>query len=140
MAGKAKMHIGEKLRELRESKDLSQGEIEKRSGVLRVYVSRVENGHTVPAIETLEKLARALEVPMYQLFYEGEEPPKVLAFPKDRLGGNTEWGSSGKDARYLHKLRRFTHFANRYSCLCSGSYGGTMFLSVVGLFARYHWS
>lgn len=100
------MHIGEKLRELRESKDLSQGEIEKRSGLLRVYVSRVENGHTVPAIETLQKLARALEVPMYQLFYEGEEPPKVVAFPKDRLGDDTEWGSSGRDARYLRKLRR----------------------------------
>ena len=100
------MHIGEKLRELRESKDLSQGEIEKRTGLLRVYVSRVENGHTVPAIETLEKLARALEVPMYQLFYEGEEPPKVLAFPKDRLVHDTGWGSSGRDARYLRKLCR----------------------------------
>ena len=100
------MHIGEKLRELRESKDLSQGESEKRSGLLRVYVSRVENGHTVPAIETLEKLARALEVPMYQLFYEGEEPPKVLAFPKDRLVDDTGWGSSGRDARYLRKLCR----------------------------------
>lgn len=100
------MQIGERLRELRESKDLSQGEIEKRSGLLRVYVSRVENGHTVPAIETLEKLARALEVPMYQLFYEGEEPPKVPALPKLRLVDHTEWGSSGKDARYLRKLRR----------------------------------
>lgn len=100
------MHIGEKLRELRESKDLSQGEIEKRSGLLRVYVSRVENGHTVPAIETLEKFARALEVPMYQLFYEGEEPPKAPALPKLQLVGHTEWGSSGKDARYLRKLRR----------------------------------
>lgn len=100
------MHIGEKLRELRESKDLSQGEIEKRSGLLRVYVSRVENGHTVPAIETLEKLARALEVPVYQLFYEGEEPPKAPALPKLRLVDDTEWGSSQKDARYLRKLRR----------------------------------
>jgi transcriptional regulator with XRE-family HTH domain len=41
-----------------------QGDIEKRTGLLRCYVSRVENGHTVPAIETLEKLARALEVPV----------------------------------------------------------------------------
>lgn len=100
------MHIGEKLRELRESKDLSQGEIEKRSGLLRVYVSRIENGHTVPAIETLEKLARALEVPMYQLFYEGEEPPKAPALPKLWLVDDAGWGSSGKDARYLRKLRR----------------------------------
>ncbi len=63
--------IGEKLKALREQKQLSQGDIEKRAGLLRVYITRVENGHTVPAIETLEKLARALEVPMYQLFYDG---------------------------------------------------------------------
>ena len=66
------MIIGDRLREMREGKKLSQGDIEKRTGLLRCYVSRVENGHTVPAIQTLEKLARALEVPLYQLFYEGE--------------------------------------------------------------------
>jgi len=65
------MVIGDRLRELREQKNLSQGDIEKRTGLLRCYISRVENGHTVPAIETLEKLARALEIPMYQLFYDG---------------------------------------------------------------------
>lgn len=100
------MYIGEKLRELRESKDLSQGDIEKRTGLLRCYISRVENGHTVPAIETLEKLARALEVPIYQLFYEGEEPPNAPALPKLHLVDDTDWGSLGKDARYLRKLRR----------------------------------
>ena len=62
------MVIGDRLRELRETKKLSQGDIEKRTGLLRCYISRVENGHTVPAIETLEKLARALEIPLYQLF------------------------------------------------------------------------
>ena len=71
------MDIAERLHELRESKNLSQGDIEKRTGLLRCYISRVENGHTVPSIETLEKLARALEVPMYQLFYDGEEPPAM---------------------------------------------------------------
>jgi DNA-binding XRE family transcriptional regulator len=71
------MIIGDRLRELREAKKLSQGDIEKRTGLLRCYVSRVENGHTVPAIETLEKMANAFEVPLYQLFYEGEEPPKL---------------------------------------------------------------
>ena len=100
------MQIGEKLRVLRESKDLSQGDIEKRTGLLRCYISRVENGHTVPAIETLEKLARALEVPMYELFYEGEVPPEPLEFPKRRPSEQVAWGSSGKDARYLNKLRR----------------------------------
>jgi transcriptional regulator with XRE-family HTH domain len=71
------MVIGERLRALREEKKFSQGEIERRTGLLRAYVSRVEHGHTVPAVETIEKFARALEVPMYQLFYEGEEPPKL---------------------------------------------------------------
>jgi transcriptional regulator with XRE-family HTH domain len=65
------MIIGDRLREMRVKKKLSQGDIEKRTGLLRCYSSRVENGHTVPAIETLEKLARALEIPLYQLFYEG---------------------------------------------------------------------
>jgi transcriptional regulator with XRE-family HTH domain len=62
------MVIGDKLRAMREEKNLSQGAIEKRTGLLRCYISRVENGHTVPSVDTLEKMARALEVPMYRLF------------------------------------------------------------------------
>src|ERR1700722_7262857 len=100
------MIIGERLRELREGKNLSQGDIEKRTGLLRCYISRVENGHTVPAVETLEKLARALEVPMYQLFYDGEEPPKLPNLPKRKTADDILWGSSGKDARWLYKFRR----------------------------------
>jgi len=98
--------IGDRLREMREAKKLSQGDIEKRTGLLRCYISRVENGHTVPAIETLEKVARALEVPLYQLFYDGEEPPKLPNLPKRRSSDDIAWGSTGKDARYLIKLRR----------------------------------
>ena len=100
------MIIGDRLREMREAKKLSQGDIEKRTGLLRCYISRVENGHTVPAIETLEKLARALEVPLYQLFYDGEEPPKLPDLPKRKSSADIAWGVSGKDARYLNKLRR----------------------------------
>jgi transcriptional regulator with XRE-family HTH domain len=99
------MIIGDRLRALREQKNLSQGEIEKRTGLLRCYISRVENGHTVPAIETLEKFARALEVPMYQLLYEGEEPPKLPNLPKRMTADEIAWGSSGKDARLLEKFR-----------------------------------
>jgi transcriptional regulator with XRE-family HTH domain len=99
------MVIGDRLRELREQKNLSQGDIEHRTGLLRCYISRVENGHTVPAIETLEKLARAFEVPMYQLFYDGAEPPKVPNLIA-RKSDDIVWGSSGKDAKYLSKLRR----------------------------------
>jgi len=70
------MIIGERLRQLREEKKLSQREVEERSGLLRAYLSPVENGHTIPTVETLQKWAKALEVPMYQLFYEGNQPPE----------------------------------------------------------------
>ncbi len=100
------MIIGDRLRALREEKKFSQGEIEKRTGLLRCYISRVENGHTVPAIETLEKMARALEVPLYQLFYDGEEPPELPNLPKRRTSDEIAWGSTGKDARFLTKFRR----------------------------------
>ena len=60
----------------------------------------------MPAIETLEKMARALEVPMYQLFYDGEEPPKMPDLQKRRLADDITWGSTGKDARFFSKLRR----------------------------------
>jgi transcriptional regulator with XRE-family HTH domain len=62
------MVIGERLKDLRELKKMSQGDVEKRTGLLRCYISRVENGHTVPSVETLEKMARALEIPLYRLF------------------------------------------------------------------------
>src|SRR4030088_3274676 len=91
MEAPTNMIIGDRLRELREEKKLSQGEVEKRTGLLRCYISRVENGHTVPAVETLEKFARALEVPMYRLFYDGEKPtqPKFPT-PND---SDVAWGS-----------------------------------------------
>jgi transcriptional regulator with XRE-family HTH domain len=100
------MVICDRLRELRESKNLSQGDIEKRTELLRCYISRVENGHTVPAVETLEKFARALEVPLYQLFYDGDKPPQVPNLLKRKTSDEIAWGSSGKNAQYLHKLRK----------------------------------
>jgi transcriptional regulator with XRE-family HTH domain len=100
------MIIGERLRALREEKKFSQGEIEKRTGLLRCYTSRVENGHTVPSVETLEKFARALEVPMYQLFYDGAEPPKLPNLLKRKSADNILWGSSGEDARLLDQFCR----------------------------------
>lgn len=98
------MIIGDRLRVLREQKHLSQGDIERKTGLLRCYISRVENGHTVPSIDTLEKLARALEIPLYQLFYEGEKPMDVSAALKGKAD-EPDWGSTGKEAIYLRKLR-----------------------------------
>jgi transcriptional regulator with XRE-family HTH domain len=97
------MVIGDRLRMLREAKNFSQGEIEKRTGLHRRYISRVENCHTVPSIETLEKMARALEVPMYQLFHKGKHP-KPPNLPKQQAEG-AEWGSFGKDRKTLDKFR-----------------------------------
>jgi transcriptional regulator with XRE-family HTH domain len=106
------MVIGDKLRELRDQKNLSQGDIEKRTGLLRCYISRVENGHTVPAVATLEKLARALEIPMYQLFYDGDKPPEVPNLIKRKYSDDIAWGSVGKDAKFLNKLRRLLGKSN----------------------------
>lgn len=101
------MVISDRLRELRKGKKLSQGDIEKRTGLLRCYVSRVENGHTVPSVETLVKFARALEVPLYQVFYEGKEPSELPDSLKQRSSDDVAWGSGGKHGTYLHKLRKY---------------------------------
>ena len=72
------MDIGKRLLALRTAKDLSQGDIEKRTGQLRCYISRVENGHTTPSLETLERWAKALDVEVYQLFFEGKGQPEPV--------------------------------------------------------------
>ncbi len=102
------MIIGTRLRELREQKNLSQGDIEKRTGLLRCYISRVENGHTVPSVETLEKIAHGLEVPLYRLFYDGDEPPRPRKpRSKRKSPADIVWGSAGREAEQLKKFRRF---------------------------------
>ena len=117
------MIIGGRLRALREEKKFSQGEVEKRTGLLRCYISRVEHGHTVPAVETLEKFARALEVPMDQLFYDGEEPPKLPNLPKRKTANDILWGSKGKDARLL------TQFCRLFSRMEEGDLGMVLFMA-----------
>ena len=96
------MQIGAKLRELRLAKNLSQGDIEKRTGLFRTYTSRVENGYTVPSIETLEKYATALEVPLYR-FFTDEVTVKVpkLRAPKD---DSSSWGIRGKERGVFQAL------------------------------------
>jgi transcriptional regulator with XRE-family HTH domain len=96
------MVIGDRLKTLRETKDLSQGDIEKRTGLLRCYVSRVENGHTVPSVETLEKFARALEVPLYHLMFDGDKPPVMPKAAKHTEEESLESSRSG--ALLMRKL------------------------------------
>jgi transcriptional regulator with XRE-family HTH domain len=96
------MVIGERLKLLREQKNMSQGDIEKRTGLLRCYISRVENGHTVPAIDTLEKMAQALDVPMYRLFTDDEAVQK----PNIPSQKNPSRAVNVKHARYLRALTK----------------------------------
>jgi transcriptional regulator with XRE-family HTH domain len=102
------MVIGDRLKQIREAKKMSQGDIEHKTGLLRCYISRVENGHTVPSIETLEKLARALELPLYEIFYEGSDKPPLIEVEKTDGG----WGSKGKDAKTLAQFRRLLRRTN----------------------------
>ena len=96
------MIIGDRLRILREYKKLSQGDIERRTGLLRCYVSRVENGHTVPSIDTLEKWSRAIDVPLHQIFHNGDEPSK----PDEHIvEDGTAYGLSGKNRGAFDRLR-----------------------------------
>jgi transcriptional regulator with XRE-family HTH domain len=102
------MIVGERLRVLRESKDLSQGDIQKRTGLMRCYISRVENGHTVPAVETLYKFARALEVPMYRLFYEDPESPDAPNHPSFAKLDDQSVRGGRHSARFIHLLAAMT--------------------------------
>jgi transcriptional regulator with XRE-family HTH domain len=98
------MIVGDRLKTLREAKNLSQGDIEKQTGLLRCYVSRVENGHTVPSLETLEKFARALDVQLYQLMYDGDKPPAPPRPVAD--GAKDSWEASRKGSSLMNKFSR----------------------------------
>src|SRR6516225_10534000 len=100
------MFIGKRIRQLRERKGLSQGDIEAVSGMLRAYISRVEHGHTIPSVDTLERFAVALDVPLYQLFCEGEDaPPAPNLRPPKSMEQPEQPGSNGSEIRLLTMLK-----------------------------------
>jgi len=106
------MEIGKRLRQLRLAKGLTQGDIERRCGLLRAYISRVEGGHTVPSLATLEKWAVALEIQPYQLLFDGRGRPSAV-----KVSGQPE--RSGQAKRLLKlfgnsgNLGSFTHRPHR---------------------------
>jgi DNA-binding XRE family transcriptional regulator len=102
--------IGKRIKQLRERRGLSQGDIEAVSGMLRAYISRVEHGHTVPSLETLERFAAALDVPLYQLFCEGEDVLLTENLTPGGTAGATArpLGRSGSEARMLTMLKGLT--------------------------------
>ncbi len=103
------MPIGTRLRQLREQKGFSQGDIEEITGLLRCYISRVENGHTVPSLETLERFAAALDMPLYRFFYTGEDQPSTPNLtPRPNLEQLAqEGGTEGANARFVLKLKGY---------------------------------
>jgi transcriptional regulator with XRE-family HTH domain len=95
------MEVGHRLRELRESRNLSQGDIAVRSGLLRCYTSRVENGHTVPSVETIEKYANALGIPLFAFFPNEGNAPRVEPPSPSR---DPDWGATPRERFQNHKI------------------------------------
>jgi transcriptional regulator with XRE-family HTH domain len=97
------MNIGETIRNFRLQKGMSQGDIEKRTGLLRCYLSRVENGHTIPSLDTLAKIANSMELPLAQFF-------------TDNAGDNNHTKSvpqlSEEEVRFLSQVRRYSSALN----------------------------
>ena len=107
------MIIGTRLRKMREERNLSQGDIEKRTGLLRCYISRVENGHTVPSLETMERLAAALEIPLYALFYDGDQPPELQNLTQRKSTEELAMEiPNDRDSRFYQKVKRLIGHIN----------------------------
>jgi transcriptional regulator with XRE-family HTH domain len=96
------MNIGETIRNYRLQKGMSQGDIEKRTGLLRCYLSRVENGHTIPSLDTLAKIASAMELPLSQFFAEPGNSNGSKALPQ----------LSDDEVRFLSQIRRYSSNLN----------------------------
>jgi transcriptional regulator with XRE-family HTH domain len=104
------LSIGERIRRLRLERGLSQRDIEKASGILRCYVSRVEHGHTVPSLETLERLAAALDLPLYRLFYTPDQASSTApsVTPQNSLEVPVgDEGPTGSEKRFLLRLKGY---------------------------------
>jgi transcriptional regulator with XRE-family HTH domain len=97
------MNIGETIRKFRLQKGMSQGDIEKRTGLLRCYLSRVENGHTVPSLETLSKIAESMEIPLANFFTEA---------PAEHSNGKNLPQLSEEEVRFLSQVRRYASNLN----------------------------
>jgi len=96
------MNIGETIRNYRLQKGMSQGDIEKRTGLLRCYLSRVENGHTVPSLDTLAKIASAMEIPLASFFSEGNGDNASKATPH----------LAEEEVRFFTQIRRYSSSLN----------------------------
>jgi transcriptional regulator with XRE-family HTH domain len=101
------MIISERLRALRDAGKLSQKDIEKRSGLSQGHISLVESGYKIPTVETLERWMRALDVPLYQLFYEPDNSSFSPQSETTHSDAEMSWGSSRTEVLTLQRLRSF---------------------------------
>ena len=100
------MIIASRIRALRKAMNLTQQDIQKRTGLLTPYLSRIENGHTSPSLQTLEKLARVLELPLYALFYDKHGWPNTGRRPGRNSAELSPSGNSPEDALLLKQFQR----------------------------------
>ena len=130
--GRSAVTIGDRLRALREAKHLSQVDIEERTGVLHSYVASVENGETIPTVETLESIACELEVPLYELFYDGDEPPALPNLPNRRSAEDIALGSAGSAAGLLRLVSPEGRSHGRARSACDSRTGSEVGAKGVG--------
>jgi len=102
------MLIGARLRELREERKLSQGDITEVIGLPRTYISRIENGHAVPSLETLQRLAAALDVPLYRIFYTSGHADNAHLARQSLEELAKHPGPAGGEARFLLGMQDLT--------------------------------
>jgi transcriptional regulator with XRE-family HTH domain len=100
------MGIGQKLKAIRRARNITQVELARAAGFVQPYISRGENEHFTPSLETLEKWARALGLTVYQLLRDSEEPPESLRLSSQNGNDRVLWGNSGQEAMQLGRLRR----------------------------------
>lgn len=98
--------IGKRLRQLREERNLSQGDIERQTGLYRSYISRVEAGHMRPALATLERFAGALDVPLYWLFCDGTGRVPATRTDHRSMVDPADGTPSGPHARFLAQIQQ----------------------------------
>jgi transcriptional regulator with XRE-family HTH domain len=99
---KPRVNIGDVIKTYRSQRGLSQGDIERRTGLLRCYLSRVENGHTVPSLETLAKIAEAMDISLAD-FFPGTETPR------DRETQKALGELSQDEIRFLAEIKKYSN-------------------------------
>jgi transcriptional regulator with XRE-family HTH domain len=74
-------NIGQRIRQLRESRGMTQSQLQSKSKVSRSYLSRIESGQMTPSLGTLEKISEALNVGLNRFFIPESDGEALLEDP-----------------------------------------------------------